>query len=89
MSFTATELKSVEYWITSGANASGINALPAGNFHSALSRFEGLYGATGFWSSTPASDTLAHAFLLNYYCDYIKDVETVKTEGLSVRCVRN
>jgi hypothetical protein len=70
-------------------NAANITVPPGTPFSNSSSvRFVEIYGTAGYWSCTPASGTQAHSFMLNYYCEYIQDMLTAVTEGLSVRCVK-
>ena len=80
-------LKSKDYWIVPGTNATAFNALPAGRYNGATNRFEDMYGFTGWWTSYSSSDMAAIYHFINYYCTDITTVETLKSEGLSVRCI--
>jgi len=89
-SYSATQLKSANYWInTSGTDDFGFSSLPAGMHNSATLRFVEIYGTTGYWSCGLVSPSQANSFLLNYYCEYIQDILTSVSEGLSVRCVKD
>ena len=86
--YPVNDLKSTDYWlIPGGTNATGFNALPAGKFNGERSRFEDLYGFTGYWASDAQTELSAHYFAITYYCDAIENKETEKSNGLSVRCV--
>ena len=87
--FTSEELKSKNYWLVPGNNASKFDARPAGQYNGALDRFENLYGFTGYWSNASVSAVEAQYFYLTYYCDYLLEGQLLKTDGLSVRCVWN
>jgi len=88
-SYPVEDLKSTEYWINPGTNLTGFNSLPAGFYNSAITRFEDLYGSTGYWAFDSQSNTTAHYFSITYYCDEGKTFQTKKSDGLSVRCVMN
>jgi uncharacterized protein (TIGR02145 family) len=85
--YSAKQLKSTTCWVTPGTDDYNFTALGAGMYDGATNRFIDLYGATGFWSSTSASDAMAYSFFLNYYCENLTEVVTPIPDGLSVRCV--
>jgi len=86
--YQVRDLKSEHYWIVpGGTNATGFNALPAGKYNSATSRFEDMYGFTGYWASDADTGLNAPFYSISYYCSEVGCEETLKTNGLSVRCV--
>ena len=86
--FPSSDLKSKEYWIVPGTNATEFDARPAGWYNAALERFEDLFGFTGWWASDSAPDkSTASHFYINYYCDTPEQKERFKGNALSVRCV--
>ena len=85
--FPAKDLKSTDYWLVPGTNASGFNALPAGKYSGDIDRFIDMFGFTGYWAYDATPDQYAHYFSLTYYCSEMSEFETIKTDGLSVRCV--
>jgi len=86
--YQVRDLKSELYWIVpGGTNATGFNALPAGKYSSAIDRFIDMYGFTGYWASDADSGLNAPYYSLTYYCSDLKSEETLKADGLSVRCV--
>ena len=86
--YQVRDLKSEYYWIVpGGTNSTGFNALPAGRYNSATGSFEDMYGFTGYWASDADSGLTAPFYYINYYCVDFESNETLKTEGLSVRCV--
>jgi len=87
--YPLADLKSTNYWIIPGTNATGFNSLPAGRYNSALNRFEDLYTFTGYWTSYAGSNMTALYQFITYYCEGVLTQETVKADGLSVRCIMN
>jgi uncharacterized protein (TIGR02145 family) len=87
--YPVEDLKSTNYWLVPGTNATGFNALPAGKFNGAMNRFEDMYGFTGWWTSLSSTDQTAFYNFINYYCHDIMTQELLKSDGLSVRCIMN
>jgi uncharacterized protein (TIGR02145 family) len=87
--YPSEDLKSEQYWLISGTNATGFDARPAGKYCAAQDRFVDLYGFTGYWASDSKSNLYAHSLTLLYNCDHPIEIETIKTDGLSVRCVED
>jgi uncharacterized protein (TIGR02145 family) len=52
----------------------------------ATNKFINLYGETGWWSSDSSGATVQY-FYLSYYCDVIREITSIKSDGLSVRCI--
>jgi uncharacterized protein (TIGR02145 family) len=48
-----------------------------------------MFGFTGFWSSEQQSAEKSWCFCTDYYCTHIREVSMTKTDGLSVRCVKD
>ena len=86
-SYPLDDLKSTQYWMVPGNNATGFNALPAGRFNGAIDRFEDMYGYTGWWTSTSITNQTSLLNFITYYCDGITAHELLKSDGLSVRCI--
>jgi len=85
--YPARDLKSELYWvIPGGTNATGFNALPAGKYNSVRNRFEDMYGFTAFWASDSKMENALYNSL-SYYCDEVINDKTLKSDGLSVRCI--
>ena len=89
--FPAADLKSKLFWIDEqpGVDKYGFDSRPAGLYNGAITRYEKLYGFTGWWSCSEPSGTsqAAHYFSFNYYCNYLLQEVMQKGYGLSVRCV--
>jgi uncharacterized protein (TIGR02145 family) len=85
--YSANDLKSEHYWLTPGNDLFGFNALPAGKYSGAIDRFIDMYGFTGYWASDAEPNQYAHYYTINYYCSDVKNETTIKTDGLSVRCI--
>ena len=92
---TADDLNSDQHWIgpyAPFANALGFTAEPAGKYHNALSRFEGLTTETGFWNSEPptiSTVTTTTLMCLAYYCNVPFTTTVSLSDCYSVRCVKN
>jgi uncharacterized protein (TIGR02145 family) len=86
--YPAEDLKSTTLWLApnAGTNLTGFNALPAGMCSGATNKFINLYGETGWWSSDSSGATVQY-FYLSYYCDVIREITSIKSDGLSVRCI--
>jgi uncharacterized protein (TIGR02145 family) len=87
--YSAKDLKSTQYWLTPGNDLFGFNALPAGKYSGEIDRFIDMYGFTGYWASDSTPNQYAHYYSISYYCNDVKNETTLKTDGLSVRCVMN
>ena len=85
--YDAKDLMSTNYWLVPGTNATSFDARPAGRYDSSIDRFVDLYGFTGFWAADANTGNSAPYFSLTYYCSLIEKMETLKSDGLSVRCV--
>lgn len=89
--FPMKELKSTMLWLIPGNNATGFNALPAGYYNAAASRFENMLGDTRFWSLKRVGDEIipdSRTIYLN--CEQLV-VPGLHPESYaySVRCVKN
>ena len=81
----AIRLKADSLWPTKGNNASGFNALPAGQRNASKS-FEQLGGFADFWLSTEENATRANvAYLQN--SNETKSSSSYKIQAFSVRCI--
>ena len=85
--YSVKNLKSELYWLTPGNDLYGFNALPAGKYSGEFDRFIDIYGFTGYWASDAQSNQYAHYYSISYYCSDVQNETTLKTDGLSVRCV--
>ena len=94
----AKALASTEGWNTSTSscavgnnqssnNATGFSAFPAGYFSN--DSFDNDGTRTYFWSSTQKNNYSAYYYLLNYYRAYMDKGSNNKSDGRSVRCLRN
>ena len=92
-SIAGGKLKEIEtsHWTTpntSATNESGFTALPGGNRSNPGTFFSiGLYGV--WWSSTEYSSTQAYYRHMDYNNISVSRVFTTKTDGFSVRCVKD
>ena len=90
MDYGTVAITSDSLWIIpTGDNSSGFNALPAGFYNPSRSRFEGMLGATHFWTSESVSETIAKHCTIEAGCDLLIDRESVKKYGFSVRCLKD
>jgi uncharacterized protein (TIGR02145 family) len=79
------------YWLapnTGGTNGTGFSALPAGH-RLADGSFVGFGTTAQFWSATSAGDFVAPRLGLNHDQLGVQDNPVEKTEGLSIRCIRD
>lgn len=90
MDYGTVAITSDSLWIIpTGDNSSRFNALPAGFYNPSRSRFEGMLGATHFWTSESVSETVAKHCTIEAGCDLLIDRESVKKYGFSVRCLKD
>jgi len=84
------KLKSVSSWDYNGIgdNSSGFSALPAG-YRSYGGKFEGTGQGTGFWSASESNETAAWYRGLVFYSGNVHREFYSKTDGFSVRCLRD
>jgi uncharacterized protein (TIGR02145 family) len=91
--FPAVNLRSAQYWINPpgpGFDAYGWNSLPAGWYNGAIDRFQDMYGFTSWWASdVTANSFTSSSFYINYACDNMQQEQKTKSDGLSVRCIKN
>ncbi len=85
-----TALKATSGWIEdgNGIDAYGFNALPAGS----RSSEDGIFSNPGFcswWSSTDNNLVYAYRKRLNYFYTYIENMNSAKSSGYSVRCIKD
>jgi len=89
--YTAEQLNSTQFWLSppgAGNDNFKFTALPAGWFNDVLSRFEGIYGFTGWWASNSTGVSVsANYYSIQYYCDKPLLQTMQKHNGLSVRCI--
>ncbi len=90
MDYGTVAITADSLWIIpTGDNSSGFNALPAGFYNPGRDRFEGMLGATHFWTSESVSETIAKHCTIEAGCDLLIDRESVKKYGFSVRCLKD
>lgn len=84
------KMKSTSGWDYNGngTNSSGFNALPGGN-HGTAGSFYFLGGNGCWWSSSENSGTNAWYRYLNYESDQVGRSNSSKTNGYSVRCLKD
>jgi uncharacterized protein (TIGR02145 family) len=83
-------MKSATGWYNNGngTNTSGFTGLPGG-FRGNDSNFNNLTQLGFFWSSTQADASSAWNRKLNYDTAVVTKYNSFKTDGFSVRCIRN
>lgn len=86
--YPADELKSTSYWLNPGTDDYGFDIRPAGRYSGAIDKFVDLYGFTGFWAADSEANQYVHYFSISYYCNVPKEFKILKSDGLSVRCVK-
>ena len=70
-------------------NATGFGAKPLGYSTGHPSSFAAYSESACFWSATESGDMAAHCRTLNYNDPTVNKNTSVKSEGLSVRCIRD
>ena len=85
-----SKLKAKNWWYENGkgTDAYGFNALPGG-FHSHLGDFDGMYGTGYWWSATATEATKATVTHMYYQSDKVSKINALKTDGYSVRCIKD
>jgi uncharacterized protein (TIGR02145 family) len=95
---SAPTVRSTTLWVGPHAdentNSTGFTAVPAGEYNSALNRYESLGTQTDWWSvihshSTTTHTTLAHVITCAYYCEGLLENIYTADDAVSVRCVKN
>lgn len=87
--YQAKDLRSTNYWLIPGTNATGFDSRPAGKYDAATDRYINLYGYTDYWANDADPGQYASYLYLNYYCSVPEVLKTLKADGLSVRCVQD
>jgi uncharacterized protein (TIGR02145 family) len=91
--YQASQLKSTQYWLDPlgpGTDDFGFDARPAGWYNGAIDRYQDLYAFAGWWAfEDNVSNNTASYFRLTYFCDWLEETVKHKTDGLSVRCVKD
>ena len=75
-------------------NSTGFTAVPAGEYKSALERYENLGTQTDWWSDTYSHNTTTHTtsavvITCAYYCEGLLENTYTAGDAVSVRCVKN
>ena len=81
-----------EHWKspnTGATNESSFTALPGGFFMQSNNSFQDLGNLAYFWTSTIISDSKASNWIVGYNLEVVQESETYKTNGLSVRCIKD
>ncbi len=83
-------LKSISGWNNNqnGSNVFSFNALPAG-FNTNTNEFSGLNVETGFWTSEAQNGVRAFLYTLNSSGPQFVQSSSRKSDGYSVRCLKN
>jgi uncharacterized protein (TIGR02145 family) len=83
------DLRSIDYWLfDSGTNASNYDLRPSGFYNQSKNRYENLRGNAYLWSATSTNSTEAHCHMAECKCFMLIDIITNKSNGFSVRCVK-
>jgi uncharacterized protein (TIGR02145 family) len=84
------KLRSISGWEDNhnGTNTSGFSAVPAGKVGKD-GTFSGKYQAAYFQTSSETSTNNAYSLVLSTYTSYVRPNQEYKSEGYSVRCVRD
>ena len=91
--FPTKTLNSTQYWLNPpgpGTDDYGFDARPAGWYNGLLNRYQDLYGFTNWWTNdNAAGGVTANAFVISYFCNQTQEEVKMKSDGLSVRCVKD
>lgn len=89
--YDGAELKAVgDLWMGEVPNdTSHWSVVPGGLYNSTLNRYEGLRTSARLWLSDDASPTMANSAFLRYVCSELEINSLNKTDGCSVRCVKD
>jgi len=84
------KLRSISGWEDNrnGTNTSGFSAIPGGKLGKD-GTFSGKYHAAYFQTSSETSTNNAYSLVLSSYTSYVRPNQEYKSEGYSVRCVRD
>ena len=81
-----------EHWKspnTGATNESSFTALPGGFFMQSNNSYKDIGYLAYFWTSTIISDSKASNWIVGYNLEVVQESETYKTNGLSVRCIKD
>lgn len=87
---SGASLKSVSGWENdeNGLDEYGFNAYPAGYFNATDSVVSLVRYSTFFWLSTETSERSGEVFYMDIYSRHAFDAGMLKSDGLSVRCIK-
>jgi uncharacterized protein (TIGR02145 family) len=91
-SIAGGKLKATTLWIspnTGATNSSGFSALPGGDIESYDGAYYGIANYCYLWSSTESNTTEAWIRFMFYYGSNAMRIKNIKTNGYSVRCIKN
>lgn len=92
LSHPSEDIKSTTLWLesVSNTNSTGFTLLPAGQYNSALRRFENLLTGTHLWKivDLPTTDEY-NSIYVSYFCDEPLFERALKENAFSVRCVKD
>jgi len=86
------KMKATTEWIgsnTGATNSSGFTALPGGFCANGNGTFNSIGSSGYWWSSSESGSTSARARNLSSSFGYVDRINTTKTNGFSVRCLRD
>jgi uncharacterized protein (TIGR02145 family) len=75
------------YWLKPGIDKWNWEARGAGKYSGAKDKFINLLGFAGWWAFEDTTTQYAESFFIEYFCADPKEGQTLKTDGLSVRCI--
>ncbi|HHU46570.1 MAG TPA: hypothetical protein GXZ40_01570 [Bacteroidales bacterium] len=87
--YPVDELKSPNYWIVPGNNATDFTSLPGGYYNPISNNFYNLRGNAYYWTSAVGNNDRAETFHLSYSCETGLMELIPKDYGYSVRCIKN
>jgi len=86
--FSSPELRTPDYWICPGNNNSDFSAFPGGIYNNTANSCFFLKGDAFFWSCS-GSTTMGQYVHLMCNCPELLFNKTSKTNGMSIRCIKN
>ena len=82
----------IEHWKSpnvGATNESGFSALPGGFFMELINSYKDLTDLAYFWTTTSTNSSKASNWIVGYNLEVVQESETYKTNGLSVRCIKD
>lgn len=87
--YPADELKSPNYWIVPGNNATDFTSLPGGYYNPISNGFYNMRGNAYYWTSAIGNNGRGESYQLSYSCENGLLEEGPKDYAYSVRCIKN